>query len=232
MLRLLLVVVLLSSTAFSADRVTKVRAARLADLKALVEKAGLPYPVAEVYVRVLKAEREVELWASGKRGDPMVLIKTYAICAASGEPGPKRQEGDLQVPEGLYEVSEFNPTSSYHLALKVSYPNASDRVRTTDAAHPGGLIYMHGKCASIGCIAIEDAQIEEVYLTSLDATGKPVRIDLFPARLTKEWLAAPSGEAHREFWGELLPAFEQFEAKHRPVAFTVDKKTGRYVIKP
>jgi murein L,D-transpeptidase YafK len=224
------VLTLVSVAALGADRVATVRAKRMDDVRALVEKAGLKYPVAEVYVRVLKAEREVELWAAGKPGGQMVLIKTYAICAASGDLGPKRKEGDLQVPEGLYEFSDFNAWSDYHLSLKVSYPNSSDRVRS-DARRPGGLIYMHGKCVSIGCVAIEDAQIEEVYLISFDALKKPSRVDLFPARLSKEWLAG-APETHREFWSELLPAFESFETRHRPARFSVEKETGRYVVRP
>jgi murein L,D-transpeptidase YafK len=182
-----------------------------------------------VYVRVFKEERQVELWASASPKAPMVLVKTWAVCAASGEVGPKRREGDLQVPEGLYEIAEFNPTSNYHLALKVSYPNASDRVRSDQQA-PGGLIYMHGKCASIGCIAIEDEQIEEVYLIALEARKKPSRVDLFPRRLSLEWLATQRASPYAAFWAELWPAYEQFEATRRPAVFSVDRKTGAYVV--
>jgi murein L,D-transpeptidase YafK len=219
--------VVLSLSAWG-DRVTEARTRRAADLKALADHAGLTLPVDEVYLRVFKHERQVELWATSTRHGAMSLIKTYDICAASGELGPKRKEGDLQVPEGLYEVPEFNPTSSYHLALKVSYPNASDRVRS-DPQTPGGLIYMHGKCASIGCIAIEDEPIEEVYLFALDSKRKPVRLDVFPRRLTRAELADPS--PWRSFWLELLPALEVFEQTHRPPPFTVDRKTGAYVVK-
>ncbi len=196
-------------------------------MKALAAHAGLTLPLDEAYLRVFKQERQVELWGTSTRNGAMSLIKTYDICAASGELGPKRKEGDLQVPEGLYEVSEFNPTSSYHLALKVSYPNASDRVRS-DPKTPGGLIYMHGKCASIGCIAIEDAPIEEVYLLSLEAKRRPLRLDVFPQRLTRTALSEPS--AWREFWLELVPALEAFEQTHRPPPFKVDPKTGAYVV--
>jgi murein L,D-transpeptidase YafK len=229
-MRLAAILLLTLATHALADRVSTVRARRAADVKALVKEAGLDSPVDEAYLRVFKEERQVELWAS-RAGKPMVLVKTFGVCAASGELGPKRQEGDLQVPEGLYEVSEFNPTSSYHLALKVSYPNASDRVRS-DQKTPGGLIYMHGKCASIGCIAIEDAQIEEVYLTVLDARRKPIRIDLFPRRLSAKWLEAQKSSPHAGLWNELWPAYANFEATHRPVAFTVDRKTGAYRVNP
>jgi murein L,D-transpeptidase YafK len=229
-LGLFLVSALLSGEAGAADRLARVRQARTADVKALVEKAGLSWPVDQVYLRVFKEERLVELWASNRPRDPMALVKSFPICAASGVLGPKRREGDLQVPEGLYEVAEFNPFSSYHLALKLSYPNASDRLRS-DRQHPGGLIYLHGDCASIGCIAIEDGPVEELYLVAFDSKRRPLRIDVFPARLTRRWLeAAPA--AHRAFWAELLPAYERFEERRRPPAFTVDRRSGAYVVTP
>lgn len=228
-MRLLLLLTLVSTTVLAKDKVKDVRERRAADVKALVEKAGLTYPVDEVYLRGLKKERLLELWA-GKRGEPMVLVKSYPFCAASGELGPKRKEGDSQVPEGLYEVPEFNPYSDYHLSMKVSYPNASDRLRS-DAKRPGGLIYLHGNCASIGCIAIQDEPIEEVYLITLDAKRRPVRFDIFPTRLTAEGLAGLNDPANADFWKELMPAYTAFEANHRPPAFTVSKKTGAYVLK-
>lgn len=217
-----------ASVAFGADRVKDVRSRRTADVKALLQQAGLPYPVEEVYLRAFKQERQLELWA-GRRGQPLVLVKTYPFCAASGELGPKRREGDLQVPEGLYEVPEFNPTSNFHLSMKVSYPNASDRVRS-DPARPGGLIYLHGSCASIGCIAIEDEPIEEVYLVSLDAKRRPIRFDIFPMRLTDEALQAHAEAPHAALWRELAPAWAAFEKTKRPAKFRVDPKTGAYSV--
>lgn len=223
---LLAVSLLLASTTLAADRVKEVRTRRAADVKALLEKVGLPSPVDEVYLRAFKQERQLELWA-GRRGKPLVLVKTYPFCAASGELGPKRREGDLQVPEGLYEVPEFNPTSNFHLSMKVSYPNASDKVRS-DATRPGGLIYLHGSCASIGCIAIEDEPIEEVYLVSLDAKRRPIRFDIFPMRLTPEVLQAQADAPHAALWKELAPAFTSFEQTKRPAKFNVDRRTGAY----
>ena len=227
-MRLLLLLTLVSTAAL-ADKVKDVRAKRTADVKALLEKAGLTYPVDEVYLRGLKKERQLELWA-GKTGQPMVLVKTYPVCAASGELGPKRKEGDWQVPEGLYEVPSFNPYSDYHLSMKVSYPNASDRLRS-DAKRPGGLIYLHGSCVSIGCIAIEDGPIEEVYLITIDAKRRPIRFDIFPTKLTQEGLEGLKDSPNAEFWKELAPAYMAFEANHRPAAFTVSRKTGAYVLK-
>lgn len=227
-MRLALVVVLVAASAVANPRVEGIRTQRLGDVKALVEAAGLTYPVNRVYLRAFKEEKVLELWAA-KKGGSFVLVKSYPVCAASGELGPKRREGDLQVPEGLYEVPEFNPGSNFHLSMKVSYPNASDRVRS-DAKKPGGLIYLHGNCASIGCIAIEDAPIEEVYLTAFDAKSRPIRIDIFPAKLTAEWLAAHESNENAALWKELAPAYSAFEASKEPARFSVEPN-GRYAVK-
>lgn len=228
-LRVLPVLFVLSAEALAADKVTEVRDRRKADLQALLAAVGLSYPVDEVYLRAFKEERELELWA-GKKGQPLTLVKRYPFCAASGELGPKRREGDLQVPEGLYVVPEFNPTSNFHLSMKVSYPNASDRLRS-DRQRPGGLIYLHGSCASIGCIAIEDGPIEEVYLLALDARVRPIRFDIFPRRLTDEAMGALDDSPHASLWKELKPAFDGFETSRRPARFTVDAKTGAYRVR-
>lgn len=226
-MRLALVFILISFVACASEREKKVRQRRSADVKALVEKAGLTYPVDEVYLRAFKKEKKLELWAS-KRGEPMTLVKTYDFCSASGELGPKRREGDLQVPEGLYDVPSFNPASNYHLSMKVSYPNASDKVRS-DQKFPGGLIYLHGDCVSIGCIAIQDEPIEEVYLISLDAKVRPIRFDIFPMKLDD--VSAFDSSEHVELWKELTPAYTAFEKTKRPAKFSVNSKTGAYIVK-
>jgi len=223
-LRWLVLALAVAVPSLAADRVADARARRLAELQALVAGIGLAWPVDEAYLRVFKEEREVEVWVA-RAGQPMVRLLVLPICAASGTLGPKRREGDLQVPEGLYEVSQFNPTSAYHLALKLSYPNASDRIRG-DARHPGGLIYLHGQCASIGCIAIEDGPVELVYLLALEARRQPVPIDVFPFRLSAARAAA--GGPRRALWEELLPVYEAFQARRRRPAVVVEARTGAY----
>lgn len=225
---LVILVGLLSSVSFANPHLDAIRKARADDVKKLLAEAGLPSPVDVVYLRSFKEEKVVELWA-GKKGAALVLVKTYPVCAASGELGPKRKEGDLQVPEGLYEISEFNPGSNFHLSMKVSYPNASDRQRS-DARRPGGLIYMHGNCASIGCIAIEDGPIEEVYLITQDSKVRPIRMDIFPARMNSQWMTAHAESEHAALWKELEPAFRLFEEAKKPAAFSVGAG-GAYRVK-
>ena len=202
----------------SSDRVAEARASRSADVKQLWQTAGLKAAPQEIYLRAFKKEKVLELWG-GPRGRPLKLIKSYPFCAASGELGPKRKEGDLQVPEGFYEVSQFNPWSDFHLSLKVSYPNASDKV-LSDAERPGGLIYLHGGCASIGCIAITDPAIEEVYLLAVDAKVRPIRFDIFPSRACDE----------SEFSRMLSPCNAVFERSGRPPKVKIDGKTGAYQV--
>ena len=207
---------LVLTTLIAADRVAIARSERGEDVKALWQSAELSKPPAEIYLRAFKKERQLEVWGSA-RGQPMKLIKTYPFCAASGALGPKRRLGDLQVPEGFYEVSSFNPWSDWHLSMKVSYPNASDAV-LSDPQHPGGLIYLHGGCASIGCIAITDTAIEEVYLLAADTKVRPIHFDIFPSKSCDE-----------SDWSKMLkPGLSAFEKTHRPPRVKVDSRTGAY----
>lgn len=212
----------------------RVEAARTheSSLRALFAARGVSYPPEELYLRVFKHERELEVWA-GLRGAPLRHIKTFPICAASGQLGPKRARGDLQVPEGFYVIDRFNPASSFHVSLRVSYPNASDR--RLGARDPGGDIYIHGGCASIGCLAIEDGPIEELYLLALAARRRPIPVHIFPRKMDDEgWqaLAREGDEARRRFWRQLQPGFLLFEATRRPPRVSVDPANGNYRVEP
>lgn len=111
-------------------------------------------------------------------------MRTYAICAASGTLGPKRARGDFQVPEGFCEVAAFNPASAFHLALRVSDPNRSDRPRSQ--GDPGSDVMVHGSCVTIGCLPLTDARIEEVCVAALEARAagqRTIPVHLFPIRV-------------------------------------------------
>ena len=131
-------------------------------------KAGIKVEELEIYIRALKSEKVVELWAKSRQSKEFKLIREFAICTSSGSPGPKRKEGDMQVPEGFYYISHFNPESNFYLSLGINYPNASDKI-LSDKAHPGGAIYMHGNCVTIGCIPITDDKIKELYIYAVEA---------------------------------------------------------------
>jgi hypothetical protein len=149
-------------------------------LSAAAAEQGVAYPPRRLTLVGLKAERRLEVWADG--GGGWKLLRSYPVLAASGGPGPKRREGDMQVPEGVYSLTTFNPNSSYHLSVRVDYPNADDRAaaRVEGRSRLGGDIYIHGKAVSIGCLAIGDAGIEELYVLLADVGLAHVRAILAP----------------------------------------------------
>lgn len=234
---LFLLGLLVALGAQAKDRVVAAREAKERVVAGHFAAAGVSWPPEELYVRAFKHERELEVWA-GARGQRLRKVKTFPFCAASGDVGPKRREGDEQVPEGFYTLDQFNPKSSFHLSLRVSYPNASDRVRGERPL--GGAIYVHGACASIGCIAIEDGPIEELYLMVLEARAKmrrDVPIHIFPRRLDAEGLAAlerhPRATPERvAFWRGLEPGWRLFEETRRPPRVSVEPGTGAYTVRP
>ena len=126
--------------------------------------AGLPYPPARVRLLGLKEEKRLEVFAADVNG-AWKQLADYPVLAASGNAGPKLREGDNQVPEGVYRVALLNPNSLFHVSLRVDYPNAEDREqgRLDGRDRLGGDIMIHGGQASIGCIAIGDPAIEEVF---------------------------------------------------------------------
>ena len=145
---------------------------------------------------------------------PYTLIRIYKVAAASGELGPKRKEGDQQVPEGFYVIDRFNPQSAYHLSLGLNYPNASDKI-LSDKQKPGSDIFIHGNEVSIGCLAMTDDKIKEIYLLALDAKPNgPIPVHIFPARLSElklKALAKTYAPVRVEFWRSLLPAQHAFD---------------------
>ncbi len=163
-------------------------------LKTDFTRAGVTYPPARITLVVLKQERQLELYAAGAAGDALHYIKSYPILAASGRLGPKLQQGDDQVPEGMYAVDSLNPNSHYHLALHVDYPNAFDRAqaRTDGRTDLGGDIMIHGNAVSIGCVAMGDPASEDLFVLAAQAGLPNVRLLFCPLdfRLTK---AEPGG---------------------------------------
>jgi murein L,D-transpeptidase YafK len=214
------------------DRVAYARGRHGESIKRHCTETGLNYPPSQIFFRAFKHEGEIEAWGSDK-GEPMKLIKAWPLTAQSGVPGPKRREGDRQIPEGCYEVVVFNPKSNYHLSLGLDYPNAADRVHS-DKEKPGFDIYIHGNQVSIGCLAIGDDMIEELYLLALDfrkAQKDPIPVHIFPARMQgSEWENLKAGYSeHVNFWGELEPIYRAFEQGHRLPEVKVDSG-GTYVI--
>ncbi|MGB8166396.1 MAG: hypothetical protein WCF18_02825 [Chthoniobacteraceae bacterium] len=217
-------------------RVALARERRQATIAAHFRDAGIGYPPRALFLRALKREAVLEAWARDE-GDTFKLIHRYPITYSSGKPGPKRREGDRQVPEGFYAIESFNPLSLYHLSLRVNYPNESDRV-LSDREKPGFDIYVHGGDGSIGCVPIGDAGIEEVYLMTLDAGNRAaVPLHIFPAKMSgADWeeFVAPFRFSDPElvrFWEKLRPGYDVFERTRRLPRVTVDKD-GSYRVEP
>jgi murein L,D-transpeptidase YafK len=234
---LLLAALIVAASGEATDRVAAARANKGAAVKKLVADAGLAYPPEQVLIRAYKQEAEVEVWARGKDSAKFIKLKTYPICYSSGQIGPKRVEGDGQVPEGIYRVNLFNPASSYHLSLGIDYPNRADLARAGNRK-PGGEIFIHGNCVSIGCIPIEDDPIEEVYLLALDSknSGRDPAVHIFPCRLDQkacqDTLASLASDpsSDPQLWQDLTAIHAAFDANHQLPAVTISAQ-GRYTIK-
>jgi len=149
------------------------------------DRAGVAYPPRRIALLGFKAERRLELWA--EKDGKWVFIHSYPVLAASGKAGPKLREGDRQVPEGIYKLEYLNPNSSYHLSIKIDYPNAFDRqhAKAEGRTKPGGDIFIHGKAVSIGCLAVGDAAIEELFVLVARIGKSNVKVILAPNDLRK-----------------------------------------------
>jgi murein L,D-transpeptidase YafK len=169
----------------------------------------------EAFVRIFKSERQLELWL--RRDKVFELFQTYPICNWSGELGPKLKEGDGQSPEGFYAVGlrQLNPRSAYYRAFDLGFPNAYDRAH----GRTGSLLMMHGDCLSIGCYAMTDKGIDDIYRiaeAALRNGQREVSVHVFPFRMGAEKLASVSGHRWADFWTNLKQGYDIFEATRVP----------------
>jgi murein L,D-transpeptidase YafK len=199
------------------DREAVARANKLADLKELCIAKKVGYPPHELMFRAFKKENILEIWGRSAKANRMILLKTYPVVRASGGLGPKRREGDLQVPEGLYYINRFNPRSRFHLSLGLNYPNASDHI-LGDPFKPGGDIFIHGSNKSIGCLAMGDDQIEEIY-TLARSTTRRIQVLMLPSREMPE-----ETDLDRQ-----LNVINSFFNKHRRLPTIKVDTAGNYV---
>jgi murein L,D-transpeptidase YafK len=195
----------------------------------------LPFPPREIYIRIFKHERTLELWCLSEKDHRYHLVRRYPICKASGYLGPKRRELDMQAPEGFYFINHFNHSSSFFLSLGINYPNSSDRI-LGDPKFPGGSIYIHGGCYSIGCFAVTDEFIKEIYVAALEARSNgqmEIPVHIFPCRLNKRNMKILRARYANYpdltgFWENLKICFEHFEKTKRLPLIQVDEK-GKYL---
>lgn len=231
-----------SQTAFNDNQKNSYRVGgtfnRLEDsLKKQFEDRHLAWPPQSIYIRSFKYDRQLEVWVKNEGKETFKLFKTYKVCMQSGTTGPKRMEGDYQIPEGFYYINEFNPNSKYHLSLGLNYPNASDRI-LSDSLRPGGAIYIHGNCVSTGCIAISDLPIEELFIIASRARANGqdfIPVHVFPVRYdvkkSIQYLAETTirNQVVQKFAIKLKEAFDFFEERKQLPVIMVSK-SGEYVI--
>lgn len=179
-----------------------------------------PQSFGNIFIRVFKQDKKLELWVQ-REDKKYVLFNEYKIYGGSGTLGPKRQEGDRQIPEGFYYINDFNPYSNYHLSLGINYPNESDRVLST-AARKGGDIYIHGSDVSIGCLAMSDYFIEDIYICAVKAKNQgqqKIPVHIYPFRLSPSNLSnytrMEEFNKHQKIWWNLAQGYQFFEKKKR-----------------
>lgn len=214
------------------DRLASARSRVLPHLHQELAVLGLELG-ADAFIRVFKESSELELWLRAGKDDRWKRFRTYPVACFSGGLGPKMREGDMQAPEGFYSVTrqQLNPASSYHLSFNIGYPNLYDRQHQ----RTGSLIMVHGGVCSVGCFAMTDAVIEEIYLVvsaALKADDSIVPLHVFPFRMTGDRMRQAQNDAspHLAFWRELQPAYDTFEACGKPPA--VAAADGRYTVLP
>ncbi len=175
-----------------------------------------------IFIRIFKQTAELEIWIKvDKRYE---LLQNYEICRQSGYLGPKLKEGDLQGPEGFYFVnkSRLNPNSRFHLSFNLGYPNQYDRAHH----RTGSALMVHGDCVSIGCFAMTDHKIEEIYELvekALDGGQKIVRVHIFPFRMTDSKMEHYRLHKWFDFWSNMKDGYDYFEENGIPPNVEVEK---------
>ena len=181
----------------------------------------------QIFIRIFKEENQFELWSRENGGDKFKLFKVYDICTWSGSLGPKLKEGDGQSPEGFYTVgkSQLKPDSTYHRAFNIGFPNEFDKAH----GRTGSFIMVHGNCVSIGCYAMTDPIIEEIYYlveSALNNGQKKFHVHIFPFRMTDENMYKHKSNKWFSFWRDLKVVHDLFENSQVPP--TVSVKNKRY----
>ncbi|MCT4609092.1 MAG: murein L,D-transpeptidase [Pelagimonas sp.] len=206
--------------------IAQIRQRQIPLLKQDLEKQGV-HVGAPVFLRIFKETSSLELWVQAT--DRFQLFRSYPICNFSGDLGPKLKEGDRQSPEGIYRVStsSLNPNSRFHLSFNLGFPNRYDQSH----GRTGSFLMVHGDCLSIGCYAMTDPAIEEIYVlveAALKAGQPYVPVHAFPFHLTKDRLNQETHHRWHQFWQELQPIYARFQADAQVPKVVVSE--GRYRI--
>ena len=199
------------------------------DLKHDLGAQGLEYG-APIFIQITKIPAELTVFVQNADGtfDP---FRTYEICSYSGGLGPKKREGDGKSPEGFYRVraQQMNPASSYHLSFNLGYPNAFDRRQ----GYTGDYLMVHGRCVSIGCYAMTDPVMDEIWTlmaASFQHGQGEIGVHIFPYKMNWPMRSVPPNHPDRAFWQTLAPAWKAFTQDQVPPRITV--AGGQYIVEP
>lgn len=206
----------------SYSRVKDAYDTKLEGIDENLEKHDIDREDMKLFIVGYKKERDLEVWAKNSGDSQFTKLVKYDFCILSGDIGPKRQQGDLQVPEGFYYINIYNPWSNFHLSMGINYPNRSDRALGVQG-QLGGDIYIHGSCVSIGCIPITNRNIKELYVMCVEAKNggqERIPVHLYPARL-KEGVRDDLVESYDpdastvKLWQELQTAYDYFTTEKK-----------------
>jgi murein L,D-transpeptidase YafK len=216
------------STTLHAPKAARTGTVRTATLKQM--EAFHMDRAAPILIRIYKEESTLEVWKQDRSGK-FALLSSYPICKFSGTLGPKLVQGDHQAPEGFYDITpnQMNPNSSEYLAFNTGFPNAFDR----SLGRTGSFLMVHGGCRSVGCYAMTDYAMEEIYgLVDEAFKGgqEKVQLQAFPFRMTAQNLARHAGDPNMPFWEMLKVGDDAFLAAERPPRVAVCSR--RYVFNP
>ena len=230
------------SDSFKGDQLkySRVRQAykdKESNMLALLQEKQIDRNELKIYLKAFKSEKLIELWGKNDSDTKFKLIKSYNVCRTSGKLGPKRRQGDLQIPEGFYHINKFNPHSNFYLSLGINYPNKSDRILGVKD-NLGGDIFIHGACVTIGCLPITDEQIKELYIFCVEARDNgqiKIPVTIFPSKLTdtefKHLMEKHNPDPNKNgLWTDLKKGYDIFnESKQLPTIGFLD--TGRHDVK-
>ena len=237
----LLLVVTINSSNFKTKQRTYSRVRTAYNEKGVIIKnnlinKNLDTNSLKIYIRVFKQDKIIELWGSDNKRDTFVLIDVFDICSTSGDLGPKRMRGDLQIPEGFYHIDRFNAWSNFYLSLGINYPNRSDRI-LGKKGNLGGDIFIHGDCVTIGCLPITDDKIKKLYIYCVEAKNNGqlrIPVTIFPVKLNEDKYnqlnVKYTGQGDViNLWNNLKEAYDFFEKNKRMPSVTF-LNNGRHKI--
>ncbi len=202
-----------------------------------LQEKGIQLANLNILIVAYKQEGELEIFAKNKTDLTYKKLLTYSICAKSGQLGPKRKQGDAQVPEGFYFINRFNPASNFYLSLGINYPNTSDK-RKSNASNLGGDIFIHGDCVTIGCLPMTNDKIKEIYLYAIHAKNngqKRIPVYIFPFRMTEQKFKAYQ-KAYTDkpelldFWTNIKQGYDKFDKEKKALKVSVNP-LGKYIIR-